>query len=82
MQIQYRDIPACIQISKTPPYTARELEVLFTESVIHVLLYHCPVCHATIMNRLKELRPDTDYGSIDWRPWSPCSDDACNEHGW
>ena len=31
--------------------------MLFTESVIHVLLYHCPVCHATIMDRPKELRP-------------------------
>jgi len=46
MQIQYRDIPTHIWISKEPPYTAQELETLFAESVIHVLLYHCPVCHA------------------------------------
>ena len=58
-QIQYRDIPARIRISKEPPYTAQELETLFAESVIHILLYHCPVCHTTIMDRPKELRPLT-----------------------
>ncbi|KAI5994185.1 hypothetical protein EDD15DRAFT_2196246 [Pisolithus albus] len=46
-------------VSKAPPYTAETLSALIAGEVVHLLLYHCPVCGAGVWERPKELRPLT-----------------------
>ncbi|KAI6094712.1 hypothetical protein F5141DRAFT_1069185 [Pisolithus sp. B1] len=58
-QLKYREVPAHLGISKAPPYTAAMLSALISEEVLHLLLYHCPVCNSAVWERLKELHPLT-----------------------
>lgn len=58
-QLKYREIPTHLGISKAPPYTAATLSALISGEVIHLLLYHCPVCNAGVWQRPKEFRPLT-----------------------
>ncbi|KAI6097894.1 hypothetical protein F5141DRAFT_1067128 [Pisolithus sp. B1] len=58
-QLKYREVPAHLGVSKAPPYTAAMLSALISEEVLHLLLYHCPVCNSAVWERPKELRPLT-----------------------
>ncbi|KAI6094608.1 hypothetical protein EDD16DRAFT_1529040 [Pisolithus croceorrhizus] len=58
-QLKYHKVPAHLGISKAPPYTAAMLSALISEEVLHLLLYHCPICNSAVWERLKELCPLT-----------------------
>ncbi|KAI6095132.1 hypothetical protein F5141DRAFT_1068664 [Pisolithus sp. B1] len=58
-QLKYREVPAHLGISKAPPYTAAMLSALISEEVLHLLLYHCPICNSAVWERPKELHPLT-----------------------